>query len=283
MFTVVIPARNRADLVTRAIDSALAQTEPPDEVIVVDDDSSDGTREVAAAAGARVLPVSPAGGSGPARNVGVQAAASEWIAFLDSDDEWDNDHLESLRAVASDRVLVSAPSRSASGLVRGIESDRTTELTSRDVYAAVNSLVTSGTAVRRDVLLDVGGFRPLPRAQDFDCWLRILERGRGLATGRATVTYHEHSGQVSLHADLNRVCILQILDDYADRPWAGRALQRNAIARFYWDDLRRGQRNGQRRRIVMTVRGAVSRPAVLPVISALAIRGALRKFRSPSV
>jgi glycosyltransferase involved in cell wall biosynthesis len=96
--STVIPAYNRAHTIGRAIESALGQTRPPDEVVVVDDCSKDATREVLAAwhrRDSRVRPVFREKNGGPAggRNSGVAAARGDLIAFLDSDDVWLPDHL----------------------------------------------------------------------------------------------------------------------------------------------------------------------------------------------
>ncbi len=88
--SAVIPAFNRRNHVSRAIDSALAQTVPADEIIVVDDGSTDGTAEVVESRyGSRVRVVRQANtGVAGARRRGIQEARGVWIAFLDSDDEW---------------------------------------------------------------------------------------------------------------------------------------------------------------------------------------------------
>jgi hypothetical protein len=87
--SAVIPTRNRANLVTRAIRSALAALSPDDEVVVVDDGSTDETAAAVAAFGppVRLLRL-PHGGAGAARNAGVEAARGPLVAFLDDDDEW---------------------------------------------------------------------------------------------------------------------------------------------------------------------------------------------------
>lgn len=93
--SVVIPTYNRAGLVPRAIQSALAQVNATDEVLVVDDASTDNTREVVARFGERVRFVAaPHGGAGATRNRGVAEARRELVAFLDSDDEWLPGHLD---------------------------------------------------------------------------------------------------------------------------------------------------------------------------------------------
>jgi len=87
--SVVIPTYNRADMVPRAVASALANVEPGDEVIVVDDGSTDTTIEALAPYRDRIrLPHGRHAGAGAARNQGIAAARGDLIAFLDSDDEW---------------------------------------------------------------------------------------------------------------------------------------------------------------------------------------------------
>ena len=88
--SAVIPAYNRGKYLQRAINSALAQTMPVDEVIVVDDGSTDGTAEFVESTyrnRVRLVRQSNTGVAG-ARHRGIQEAQGEWIAFLDSDDEW---------------------------------------------------------------------------------------------------------------------------------------------------------------------------------------------------
>ncbi len=90
----VIPTYNRAALLARAIDSVLAQRRPPDEIIVVDDGSSDNTEEVVGAYGdALILVQKRNGGVSSARNAGVKESRADFIAFLDSDDLWYDEHL----------------------------------------------------------------------------------------------------------------------------------------------------------------------------------------------
>ncbi|MDX9833892.1 MAG: glycosyltransferase family 2 protein [Desulfobulbus sp.] len=89
LISVVIPTFNRACYVTSAIDSVLAQTFSDYEIIVVDDGSKDNTGEI-------IQPYlnkinyfyQPNSGVSAARNAGIRVAKGEWIAFLDSDDEW---------------------------------------------------------------------------------------------------------------------------------------------------------------------------------------------------
>ncbi|WP_205752195.1 glycosyltransferase family 2 protein [Cryptosporangium phraense] len=89
--SVVIPTRNRPDLVVRAVRSALEQTLRDLEVIVVVDGPDPSTREALALvrdSRLRTIELEESGGAQNARNVGAQRAAGEWTAFLDDDDEW---------------------------------------------------------------------------------------------------------------------------------------------------------------------------------------------------
>jgi glycosyltransferase involved in cell wall biosynthesis len=93
--SVVIPTYNRADLLPRAIASALEQTRAPDEVIVVDDGSTDDTAAGCRAWADRIRYLSvPNGGVSAARNAGIASARGAWIALLDSDDVWEPTKLE---------------------------------------------------------------------------------------------------------------------------------------------------------------------------------------------
>ena len=92
---VIIPTRDRATLVVRAIDSVLAQTLAPRRVIVVDDGSTDETPEVLKRYGEKILIVRSEGlGVSAARNAGISAGHSSWIALLDSDDLWEPTKLD---------------------------------------------------------------------------------------------------------------------------------------------------------------------------------------------
>ena len=99
----VIPTRDRSTLVRRAVSAALWQTRPPAEIIVVDDASTDDTAAVISTFGGTVRLVTGTGaGAAAARNLGVKAARSDWIAFLDSDDVWREGHLDAVsRAIVA--------------------------------------------------------------------------------------------------------------------------------------------------------------------------------------
>lgn len=94
--SIILPTYNRADTIIRAIRSAQAQTFSDWELIVIDDGSTDTTAEVlASVAEARMVVIrQPNGGMTLARNAGIKVARGEYLAFLDSDDEFLPFHLE---------------------------------------------------------------------------------------------------------------------------------------------------------------------------------------------
>lgn len=101
LVSVVVPTYNRAQLLPRALQSALGQTHASLEIIVVDDGSTDSTREAVSSittADARVRYVYQTNqGLAGARNTGIATAQGDYVTFLDSDDEFYADHV-ALRA-----------------------------------------------------------------------------------------------------------------------------------------------------------------------------------------
>jgi glycosyltransferase involved in cell wall biosynthesis len=100
--TVVIPTHNRPTLLPRAVESVLAQSLLPREIIVVvDGQSSDACAYLPENPLIEVVALEQAVGGAEARNVGVRKASGKWIAFLDDDDEWLPEKLETqLQAAA---------------------------------------------------------------------------------------------------------------------------------------------------------------------------------------
>jgi glycosyltransferase involved in cell wall biosynthesis len=91
---VIIPTFNRAHIISETIDSILSQSLPPAEIIVVDDGSTDHTEGVISRYDGKVKYIRiDNSGVCRARNVGVENAQSEWIAFCDGDDLWYRDKL----------------------------------------------------------------------------------------------------------------------------------------------------------------------------------------------
>src|SRR5690606_38009132 len=114
MFSVVIPLYNKELSIQNTIHSVLNQTVQDFEIVVVNDGSTDNSVEkVVEIFDARILIINkPNGGVSSDRNMGVEEAKYEWIAFLDGDDLWKVNHLEEIvkmmKLFPSDKVFVNS-------------------------------------------------------------------------------------------------------------------------------------------------------------------------------
>lgn len=186
LVSVVLPTRNRARWLGRAIESVLRQTLVDLELIVVDDGSEDETAAVLAryaAADARIgiERVEKPGGAAAARNAGIARAKGRFVAFIDDDVVWAPTKLErqlrQLDAVTAPGLAYCAFIRfDAGGARRRIGSAAAAGDRARSALLRGNVIDTSCAVVRRDLLIRIGGFdERLPRLQDWDLWLRLAE------------------------------------------------------------------------------------------------------------
>ncbi len=185
--SAVIPAYNAKAVVGRAIESVLAQSRPADEIIVVDDGSTDATADTVRAFGEKVIIIRREnGGASAARNAGIERASGDWIAFLDADDEWTPDRLglqerflterPELKWVTGnyyfqqgDQGRVAAKETGDYAVVQQAGGD----LPFYDCFLAGLLGWTGTLLVRRDLLLEAGGFSPgQARYNDIDMWFR---------------------------------------------------------------------------------------------------------------
>ena len=98
--SAIIPTYNRANIVIRAIQSVLNQTYQNFELLVIDDGSQDNTEEIVTGIHdnrIKYIRHEKNKGVAAARNTGIEAAKGEFIAFLDSDDEWLPNKLKRIR------------------------------------------------------------------------------------------------------------------------------------------------------------------------------------------
>ncbi len=199
-----IPTYNQAHLIGRAINSVLEQTLPVDEIIVVDDGSSDNTREVVAGYGPRVHYIyeKNAGGAA-ARNTGVREARSEWIAFLDADDEWLPTKTEKqARCLEEAGNAVLCYGKAWYHRLDG-GGGLTFHHAPEELWPSIrlsNHIFPSMVMVRRDVYLEVGGFNEALRnsCEDWDLFVRLAYRHRVVWVPEALVHYYLMPGSASL-------------------------------------------------------------------------------------
>ncbi|ELZ10994.1 family 2 glycosyl transferase [Halovivax asiaticus JCM 14624] len=199
--SVVIPTYNRAALLSRAIDSVLAQTADDFELLVVDDGSTDDTEAVVTGYRddrVRYIAHDTNRGANQARNTGIDAADGDFVAFLDSDDEWRPRKLEAqLDRLATDDEFVavycdydvkipgvqgSIRETAATVLSIGAGDDRvegSDELVGPTLADTFHTGAGSTLLVRTEIAQRIGGFdESLGWFQDPDFLLRVLEAGK---------------------------------------------------------------------------------------------------------
>jgi len=230
--SIIIPTYNRAGFIARAMDSVRQQTWRDYELIVVDDGSTDDSMEILhqlEKSEPRLRIVDHARGRhGPAgaRNAGLAVARGEWIAFLDSDDEWMPDKLDIfMRAAADDVVLIGSDyqiieDESVNGRTMWsfieevmipwwahdpmIQPVIPAERLKTDRHLLADPHVirmmtiggylwpqTSSVMVRRSIVEKVGRFDArLARTEDMDLWLKLIDAGRFVYIDQPLARYH---------------------------------------------------------------------------------------------
>ncbi len=204
--TVVIPTRDRAALLPRALSSVLAQTFRDFEVVVVDDHSADDTPGVVAGCGdprVRSLRHGRRRGQSRALNAGIERARGEYVAFLDDDDEWLPGKLAAqvaaLDAAPPEVGLVygwrdlvdDATGRSAATRRKTMRGDIFEQMLALDLPLPPSSWLVRVSAARA-----VGGFdERLRLAKDVDFMVRLCERGCGVDfVPEVVLRKHRHAG-----------------------------------------------------------------------------------------
>jgi len=204
-FAIVITAYEAAGTIAAAVESALAQTRPAEELIVVDDGSNDDLAGALAPYMDRIeLVQRENGGGAAARNTGAEAARSDFMAVLDADDAYDPRRLEAIAGLAGEQPdldLVTTDARLlAQGKPAGTFATYTPFILENQRTAIFETCFVGGwPAVRLSRLASIGGFDESFRiAYDWDCWLRCILDGGG--AGFVEEPYYDyvlHQGSLS--------------------------------------------------------------------------------------
>jgi glycosyltransferase involved in cell wall biosynthesis len=225
LVSIIITTYNLEWCVEEALRSALGQTYGRTEVIVVDDASTDDTIARVAPYLGRVRLIRHEKNQGPegaaARNTGIRAAKGELIAFLDGDDLWEEGKIAV--QVQAAREFPEAGLIVTDGCVFAHSDGRILRTTLLNHFGdAVDSVFPQGSArevdlysdflrgclfdtpsqvmVRAEALKAVGAFRRVP-ADDYDFYLRLFARFRGVVLRKALVRYRYHAANVSGRID----------------------------------------------------------------------------------
>jgi glycosyltransferase involved in cell wall biosynthesis len=208
--SVILPTFNRASTLERAVRSVLEQTWDDLELIVVDDGSSDNTGEVIAGLGdprLRSIRLEENRGAAHARNVGIEEARGDYIAFQDSDDEWLPEKLyRQMQAMDSaprgtgviytDMLRVGREGQS--GYMRSPEVEFASPINRETHDYQVFRLGIQTILTRRSCIEEVGRFdESLPKFIDLDLLTRLSVRYRFLHIREALVRYYSSEGITS--------------------------------------------------------------------------------------
>jgi len=193
MLSVVIPLYNKAATVERAVRSVLAQTEQDFELIVVNNGSTDGSEKIVEGIhDPRIKLLSQDNqGVSMARNRGVMAAKSEWVAFLDADDEWRPTFLETVVRLRDKHldvdICATAYQRcNAAGVttdicVQNTPSERDFLMDNYFEVAATSDppFCSISVMVRKVALQAIGGFpQGVHQGEDLLTWARLAANGK---------------------------------------------------------------------------------------------------------
>jgi glycosyltransferase involved in cell wall biosynthesis len=199
--SVIIPTYNRADYLAQALQSVFDQSLSPFEVLVIDDGSSDGTADLVRGwqPAVRYLWQDHKGVSA-ARNLGLDEAQGQVVAWLDADDLWESHFLEStIDLLAEDQELDGVYSGcihiDAGGNILPQSSNRV--VPPSELYWSLidgNFIATPSIVVRKECYDRVDRFDPdLGICEDYDMWLRLASEFTiaGLAVPLVRIRIHD--------------------------------------------------------------------------------------------
>ncbi len=227
LVSVIIATYNRADLVAKAVESALNQTYKNIEIVVVDDGSTDNTRQALRQYEGRIEYIyQERSERSKARNVGFRHSSGDFIAFLDSDDLWLPTKIEKQVQVLNEKPDVGVIYADAQFIDRSgdtYDGEICLDVLKRmrqDFYEDLmtDNIVGSPSAVlvRRECLVKAGLFdESMNACEDLDLWIRLARHCRFHKIELPLLQFRIHTGntqcKLSLMAKgyetiINKVC-----------------------------------------------------------------------------
>lgn len=204
LISVVIPVFNSEKYITECLDSVLSQSYKNLEIIIVDDGSTDKTVELINGYKSDLIKVYSQKNSGQAiaRNVGVEKATGEWIAFIDSDDKWFKDKIE-MQLEYCEKYVWSHSDYYFIGDIHKPQTRSSYFVSNQSGYAfdklvIENTIATSSVIIKKSIFQEFGGFNTAYRAlQDWDLWLKVSKEYEIGYLDKPLAEYRVHSSSVS--------------------------------------------------------------------------------------
>jgi len=212
--TVIIPTYNRYELLKRAITSLQTQSRKVDEIIVVDDGSTDDTSKILQDFPNIKYFFQQNHGVSAARNFGLANATYEWLAFLDSDDEWHATKLEEQLQFHKQNPNIFMSYTAEKWVRNGIEVKipKKFRKIGKDIFRenlSYCNIAPSSVLLHKSLLDKVGVFNEELRVcEDYDLWLRILCKYEIVLLDKTLITKHAgHDEQLGFAKDMDKVRI----------------------------------------------------------------------------
>ena len=225
--SVVIPTYNRYDYLKEALTSVFTQTYLPYEVIVVDDGSTDATEQVQKDFPNIKYIYQKNSGVSSARNLGISMTSSEWIAFLDSDDRWHSDKLQTqvLFHKKNPQFLMSYTDEIWIRDFKEVKIPKKFRKIGKNIFLenlSYCNIAPSSSLIHKKLFLKIGLFdENLEVCEDYDLWLRILlYHNIAFISEKLLYKYAGHENQLSFKhwgMDRFRVRTLEKILSIADR------------------------------------------------------------------
>ena len=216
--SVIIPTYNRYKFLKRALSSVCRQSYSAKEIIVVDDGSTDYTPQIQEEFPNIKYIYQKNGGVSSARNLGIKHSSNEWIAFLDSDDEWDEEKLEKQVAfhINNPQILMSYTDELWIRDAKEVKIPKKFRKFGGEIFEECLShciIAPSSVLIHESILEDFD--ESLEVCEDYDLWLRIASKNEvGLVDEKLITKYAGHDDQLSFKfwgMDRFRVVVLEKL------------------------------------------------------------------------
>jgi len=219
LVSAIIPTFNRADAVKRAVHSVLNQSFRDFECIVVDDGSTDGTDSVLAEFGNKINVLKTENrGVAAARNSGAEVAKGDFLAFLDSDDEWKKEKLsKQIPYMKESGFRISQTDETWIRNGKFVNKSNRYIRPCGDIFFKcldVCAVTPSSVVIEKELFSDYGGFdETFPVCEDFDLWLRMSPNEKfGLVDEPLIIKYGGAPDQLSNKTGLDKYRIISIFN-----------------------------------------------------------------------
>ncbi|MCL6414696.1 glycosyltransferase [Aestuariirhabdus sp. Z084] len=248
--SIIMPSYNSAEYIAHSIESVLSQTYPNWELLLVDDGSSDNSLSIIESylKDSRIKLLSQQHkGAAKARNLALQEAKGDYVAFLDSDDWWEAEFLQDMLKTATETGCDIAycgwqrtglpeklcpryvpPDYSQGGLMEALM---------RENVWPIHSALS-----RRSLLEHLGGFNEtLPCCMDFDLWLRASP-DISVALVPKVLSYYRFHSSTQITSQKARLIIVHLevqLSFLENRPELFQTIPDDQINHWTWDRVRR--------------------------------------------